>query len=187
MHTRLTADTGLVRHNDSRRAAPSASAPHSDLRDPATGRRCGTRRHAAFSPSGALAATRRFRRGLLSALLGLPLLFGFAASAQERQVLVSNIGQSDGTAVPYDDHVQGFTTGGNSAGYTIEDVDVEFASMGGFDAIHNLSMSMNVWLRKSHTCEWTRKTNQGRRVARRGKLRGNMVQRAEGCHQPGPA
>ena len=66
----------------SRRAASSASAWHSGLREPATGRRSNTRRRASFFRSHTLASARRFRRGLLSALLGLPLLFGFAASAQ---------------------------------------------------------------------------------------------------------
>jgi len=70
-------------------------------------------------------------RGLLSALLCLALLAGLAterAQAQS-QVLVSTIGQTDGTPSTLQlDHAQAFTTGSNSTGYTLNSVEVEFST-----------------------------------------------------------
>ena len=77
---------------------------------------------------GSRDATRLLRRGLFSALLCLPLLFGFAASAQA-QVLFSKIGQADGTVETFEhDYAQIVAPGPNPGGYRLESVDIEFAS-----------------------------------------------------------
>ncbi|MYJ24101.1 MAG: hypothetical protein F4080_00805, partial [Holophagales bacterium] len=76
-------------------------------------------------------AARRLRRGLLSALLCLPLLAPFApnAAAQTATAFVSNLGQ---TASSTDfvslstDVAQSFTTGSHATGYKLTSVDVEF-------------------------------------------------------------
>ena len=80
------------------RLRPSASPPESSA---AAGRRSDTRRPASSSDSfdlspacaaaGSRAATRRLRRGLFSALLGLPLLLGLAAGAQAQAPGVTSI------------------------------------------------------------------------------------------------
>ena len=71
-----------------------------------------------------------------SVLLGLVLLAAVAlfpqqteqALAQTTQVLVSNINQPDGARGGLgNDHAQAFTTGGDSTGYTLTSVDMEFA------------------------------------------------------------
>ncbi|MYA49372.1 MAG: hypothetical protein F4Y25_01275 [Chloroflexi bacterium] len=49
------------------------------------------------------------------------------ANAQTPQTFVANLGQSDGGASPLaNDYAQAFTTGSNSAGYSLRSVDVEF-------------------------------------------------------------
>ncbi len=48
-----------------------------------------------------------------------------AFAQQQSQTLVSNLGQSDGTSTGLNfDHAQAFTTGSESAGYTLNSVDV---------------------------------------------------------------
>ncbi|MCY3851985.1 MAG: fibronectin type III domain-containing protein, partial [Gammaproteobacteria bacterium] len=60
------------------------------------------------------------------ALLGLAAL-GWASGAGA-QVLVSNLGQADGSAGSLgNDHAQAFTTGSNSAGYSLSSVEMEFS------------------------------------------------------------
>ena len=67
---------------------------------------------------------------LAAALFALPLLAGLAtaAQAQTERALVSNVGQSsDGTLfLGARDYAQRFTTGSDSAGYTVSSVDVFF-------------------------------------------------------------
>ena len=72
------------------------------------------------------------RRGVL---LGLVLVLAAAlfaspteqASAQSTQVLVSNLGQANGgSGGMTNDHAQAFTTGGDSAGYILTSVDMQF-------------------------------------------------------------
>ncbi len=85
-------------------------------------------RRSASRPEPSASTTRHLRRRLAAALLALPL-FALAAGVQAQQVLVSNIGQADGTAVTFEhDHAQFFVAGGNAGGYRLESVDIEFAS-----------------------------------------------------------
>jgi len=71
-------------------------------------------------------------RGLPATALRLVLL-AFPAGAFAQQALVSNLGQADlELASPINsllgeiDHAQQFTTGGNSAGYRLNSVEIEF-------------------------------------------------------------
>ena len=79
------------------------------------------------------------RPGIGAVLLGLVLVLVLAAalfaspteqaSAQSTQVLVSNLGQPDGTQGGLgNDHAQAFTTGSSSISYTLSSVDMEFAN-----------------------------------------------------------
>ncbi|MXX10757.1 MAG: hypothetical protein F4Z68_05030, partial [Nitrospira sp. SB0667_bin_9] len=76
-------------------------------------------------------AARRLRRGLLAALLCLPLLAPFApyAAAQTATTFVSNLGQTIATGVTAQlnqDSAQAFTTGGHATGYKLTSVELEF-------------------------------------------------------------
>ena len=64
---------------------------------------------------------------LLAAAAALFALSAQPASAQQAEALVSNLGQTeeeDGGDLNLDSHAQGFTTGGDSRGYTLYSVDV---------------------------------------------------------------
>ena len=123
-----------------RRCRPSSPPDASS----SAGRRPDTRRPASSSDSLASSTARaaagvrhaalRLRPGLrpvlAAALLALPLLAGLptGAEAQTTQTFVSNTGQADGAnANLSSDLAQAFTTGTNSAGYSLRSVDVEFA------------------------------------------------------------
>ena len=69
----------------------------------------------------------------LGAALAMFLFGGAgAAHAQTTQVLVSNIGQAQDSisAIRSWDHAQGFTTGSNSAGYTLTSIEVQITTSG---------------------------------------------------------
>ena len=83
--------------------------------------------------------------------LGLFAATGFAAGAEAQSVLVSNDGQSDasvgsGGIIKLDsyDIGQSFQTGGNSNGYTLSSVVIDFAKLGDRDVIASkLTASIN--------------------------------------------
>ena len=85
-----------------------------------------------------LAAVVRWRvLGLALALLAvLVTVPPEQAEAQTTQVLVSNIGQShwDAQAVATLDVAQGFTTGSNSAGYTLTSIEIRIIQSGVIDS-----------------------------------------------------
>ena len=66
----------------------------------------------------------------------LLVLCGWPAGALAQQALVSNIGQADfvspspiASSLGGIDHAQQFTTGGNSRGYRLNSVEIEFARL----------------------------------------------------------
>ena len=69
------------------------------------------------------------------------LLLAITAHAHA-DVLVSNIGQSDGDTgtLRIYDHAQGFTTGGNAAGYAVTSVEVKFADV----AMSSLNLAVGI-------------------------------------------
>ena len=69
------------------------------------------------------------------------LLLAITAHAHA-DVLVSNIGQSDGDTgtLRIYDHAQGFTTGGNAAGYAVTSVEVKFADV----AMPSLNLAVGI-------------------------------------------
>ena len=84
------------------------------------------------------------RAGAFRAAASACLLLAVAAHAHA-DVLVSNIGQSDGDTgtLRIYDHAQGFTTGGNTAGYAVTSVEVKFAD------VVNSSLNLAVGIRSS--------------------------------------
>ena len=75
---------------------------------------------------------RGLRPVLAAALLALPLLAALptGAEAQTTQTFVSNTGQADGVSGGLgNDYAVAFTTGSNSAGYSLRSVNVEFADI----------------------------------------------------------
>ena len=66
-------------------------------------------------------------------LLGSLSLLAFAAAPAEADVLVSNIGQTQGVAIAFSGTFTslGFTTGSNSGGYTLESIEVKLDVTGG--------------------------------------------------------
>ena len=66
-------------------------------------------------------------------LLGSLSLLAFAAAPAEADVLVSNIGQTQGNAIAFSGTFTslGFTTGSNSGGYTLESIEVKLDVTGG--------------------------------------------------------
>ena len=115
------------------RSRPLASPPESSS---AAGRRSGP--DTPDNPDPAFAHGRRLRgvrgtpvRPPAAALLCLLLLAGLTTEAlAQTRVLVSNIGQTDHDwlSLSYD-LAQAFTTGANSAGYTLSSVDVRFVNI----------------------------------------------------------
>ena len=89
-----------------------------------------------------LSRARAFRAAALACLL-----LAVAAHAHA-DVLVSNIGQSDGDTgtLRIYDHAQGFTTGRNAAGYAVTSVDVKFAGV----AMPSLNLSVGIRSSDSH-------------------------------------
>ena len=85
-----------------------------------------------------------FRAGAFRAAASACLLLAVAAHAHA-DVLVSNIGQSDGDtgSLGLYDHAQGFTTGRNTAGYAVTSVEVKFAD------VVNSSLNLAVGIRSS--------------------------------------
>ena len=84
------------------------------------------------------------RAGAFRAAAAACLLLAITAHAHA-DVLVSNIGQSDGDRgnLRIYDHAQGFTTGGNTAGYAVTSVEVKFAD------VVNSSLNLAVGIRSS--------------------------------------
>ena len=90
----------------------------------------GTARRLARTPPPP-AYRKPFRLAVPALLALLVALAASPAAAQTTITLVSNTGQTDaGTGNLQDfDQAQAFTTGGNSAGYTLTGVDIEFAGV----------------------------------------------------------
>ncbi len=98
-------------------------------------------------PRGVRAGARLFRALPAAALLALPLLFGPApaAEAQTTRLLVGN--QGAGTSSPlavisnyYP--AQAFTTGANSAGYNVANVEIEFTSAPSAAALGDMTLTI---------------------------------------------
>ena len=109
----------------------SASGPHRA----SLWRRLRPRENAATLLRGARAAALA-----LAALAGLAL--GVPAGAQAA-VLVSNIGQTDGSGgnLSSFDHAQAFTTGSNTGGYSLTSVEIEFGTINSVTA----TVSVSIW------------------------------------------
>ena len=96
-------------------------------------------------PRGVRAGARLFRALPAAAVLALPLLFGPAAEAQTTRLLVGN--QGAGTSSPlavisnyYP--AQAFTTGANSAGYNVANVEIEFTSAPSAAALGDMTLTI---------------------------------------------
>ncbi len=84
----------------------------------------------------------------LAALTLLAALFALTpaeqADAQTAQTFVANLGQADGpSAALSNDYAQAFTTGSNSAGYSLRSVDVQFSVIGSSFSSSNLTASIH--------------------------------------------
>ena len=106
---------------------------------PVTGHPPLRRRSPEFSPpspgrSSSVSNRRASRLPALGAALAMLLLVGGVAHAQTSRVLVSNVGKSDdgNLLISTEDLAQGFTTGSDSAGYTLTSIDIHFQSGGSF-------------------------------------------------------
>ncbi len=94
-------------------------------------------------PNAPPAAYRKPFRLAVPALLALiAALAADPAAAQTSITLVSNTGQTDGGSGTLRDldHAQAFTTGGNSAGYTLTGVDIEFNAVASATASYDVSI-----------------------------------------------
>ncbi len=76
---------------------------------------------------GALSCNTAWRGIPATALLALPLLFGFAQSAEAQTTLVSNTAQSQDAQTSIET-ATAFTTGANAYGYTLSAVDIQLTT-----------------------------------------------------------
>ncbi len=112
-------------------------------------RRASPDSHDPSAAHGSIAASARSvvcagRRGLVAALLALPLLTGLATVAQAQTTWsVGNIsGTFDGTRSLESDQAQAFTTGGSVDGYIFQSVEIRFAQVSDTGASSKLTVTV---------------------------------------------